>query len=61
MKKEHDFLNFSLLNVNDFALTKVVNSLNLIVNLIDDDEMHRVKLERIEITKKKVYATKKKK
>ena len=60
MKKTHDFLNFSFLNVNDFVLTKIVNNLNLIVNLIDDNEMYRVKFEKIEITKKKIYATRKK-
>ena len=45
------------MSVNDLALAEAVISLDLVANLTDGDEMHRVELERIEATNKEVYAT----
>ena len=60
MKKIYNFLFFSFLNVNDFEFAKLVICLNLIVNFIDDDEMHVVESKKIEIIKKKIYEKEKK-
>ena len=59
IKKIYNFLFFSFLNVNDFEFAKFVIRLNLIVNFIDDNEMHIVKSKKIEIIKKKIYEKKK--
>ena len=61
MKKIYNFLFFSFLNVNDFEFAKFVIRLNLIVNFIDDNEMHIVESKKIKIIKKKSMKKKMKK